>query len=669
MKLKLITSIILAFTFVLLINASTTILPTDPNIQYIGRFDKTNPLIPKMYWTGSEIRINFQGTSLGIQLSCWNVTYNDVTIDGVRTVLQLQNTGNSVTYSLCSGLADGTHTAIIFKRDSPWTQQSFYGFILDDGKSLVTPPERKIKRIEFYGDSQTQGAQVEVPGLGNDINQTIYDNNYYSYAAITARALNAEYSCVARNGATLTPYNGKQNIPDVYDRIGVDATTPIWDFNGWLGDVVCINLGVNDSPFPADFTTRYVSFVQKIRANHPNAYIFLLAGPLWNSDALKNAIKAAVTTLNSNGDSKVYYMAFTTSLRHSGHPRTAENVVCAKELVTKIKSVIWNKDIPNLSVQDVYITPIPSDMVAGGKQQLVATVSPFDAMDKVVAWTSSNENILKVSSTGLVTAIGNGTAVVTATSNDGGKKFSYSINVVEPILTNLLLNPGFESPLSIGWTSDWGNTRLNSTSFKTGASSLEISPAGGRTQTINSGFVVGGTYTLSAWGKILSGSAGSYIGVQCKDASNNTIGTFNSTNVTSTTAYERKVVTFVIPENTTSILIIGYLFAANSSISLDDFELIMGSKPTGLFAPKSTTCSIKLFPNPLTGNNLKISSSGLLGEKTFSILDLTGKLIFVRKLSVAENQIINLYGLELKGTYIAKLTNDEFQHSELLIIN
>jgi len=669
MKLRLISILIFAFAYVLLANASTTILPTDPNIQYIGRFDKTNPLIPIMYWTGSEIRINFQGTSLGIKLSCWNLTYNNVTIDGVTTVLQLQNTGNSVTYPLCSGLAEGTHTAIIYKRDSPWTPQCFYGFILDDGKSIVTPPERKIRRIEFYGDSQTQGAQVEVPGLGNDINQTIYDNNYYSYAAITARALNAEYTCVARNGATLTPYNGKQNIPDVYDRIGVDATIPLWNFNGWLGDVVCIDLGVNDSPFPADFTTRYISFVQKIRADHPNAYIFLLAGPLWNSDALKNAIKTAVTTLNSNGDSKVYYMAFTTSLRHSGHPRIAENVSCAKELVTKIKSVIWNEEVPNLSVQDVYITPIPSDLVVGGKQQLIATVSSFDAMDKVVIWTSSKENILKVNSTGLVTAISTGSAVVTVTTNDGGKKFSFSINVVEPILTNLILNPGFESPLLIGWSSDWGNTRLNSTSFKTGAYSLEISPAGGRTQTVNSGFVVGGTYTLSAWGKILSGSAGSYIGVQCKDASNNTISTFNSTNIISTTAYERKVVTFVIPENTTSILIIGYLFAANSSILLDDFELIMGSKPTGLFALKSTTYSIKLFPNPLTGKVLYVSSLGLLGEKTFSILDLTGKLVFTQKLSTSDSQIINMNGLDLKGTYIAKLSNDEFQHSELLIIN
>lgn len=425
----------LIFSIVLSTKASVTILPTDANIQYIGRFDKTNPLMPVMSWTGSEIRINFQGTSLGIQLSSWGTTYDNVTIDGVSTVLQLDNTGKCITYILCSGLTDGEHSATIFKRDSPWTPQNFYGFILDDGKTLLAPPERKIRKIEFYGDSQTQGAQVDVPGLGADLNQTIYDNNYYSYAAITARALNAEYTCVARNGATLTPYVDKKNIPDIYNRIGAVATTPLWDFNTWIGDVICINLGVNDSPLPVDFTSRYVSFVEKLRSNHPDAYIFLLAGPLRTSDLLKNVIKAAVDSLNSKGDSKVCFMTFTNTIKHTGHPRLAENVDCAKELVAKIKSIIWDESIPNLSVQDVYITPIPTDMIIGRKQQLSSTVSPFDVLEKAVTWTSSNEKILSVSSTGLVTAVGIGIATITSTSVSGCKKFSVNIKVAEPTIT------------------------------------------------------------------------------------------------------------------------------------------------------------------------------------------------------------------------------------------
>lgn len=53
-------------------------------------------------------------------------------------------------------------------------------------------------------------------------------------------------------------------------------------------------------------------------------------------------------------------------------------------------------------------------------EQLAATVSPSDATNKNVSWSSSNAFIANVSSTGLVTAIAEGTAVISATSADGG---------------------------------------------------------------------------------------------------------------------------------------------------------------------------------------------------------------------------------------------------------
>jgi len=669
MKSKLLISILFFCICSFLSNASSVILPTDPNIQYIGRFDKTDPLTPKMAWTGCEIIARFQGTSLKMQLTSWAITSCNITIDGVSTVLTLQNSGVNVTYSLCTGLADAIHTVKIFKRDSPWQTQNFKGFILDEGKTLVTPPDRKIRKIEFYGDSQTQGAQVDVPGFNTDLGPGIYDNSYNSYAAITARALNAEFTCVAKNGATLTPYPTKDNIPAIYDRIGVDATTPLWDFSSWLGDVVCVNLGVNDSPYPATFAASYVGFVQKIRMQNPNAYIFLFAGPLWTSTTLQNDIAAAVATLNANGDSKVYYFAFKTSINHNGHPRTAENVACAKELVAKIQSVVWTETLPNLSVENVYITPIPLPMLTSSSQQLSATIIPFDAGDKVISWSSSNESVLTVNARGNVTAVGSGTATIIATSHDGNKTCSVPITVTEPIMTNLLLNTDFESPLTTGWYNDWGNTRLNSTSHRSGLYSLEIGPnPGGRSQTINGGFVVGGTYTLSAWGMVLSGSAGSYVGVKCKDIAGVQIGSFVSDGFKSTTNYEQKTVTFKIPANTVSLDVYGYFYATNSSLSLDDFELIYGSKPTSLHTPTETSHSVKYYPNPLTGKSLHVYAKGMIGDKIISISDITGKLIFTQKLQDLENQTVDVKEVGLKGLYIARITNSQYSSSQLLII-
>ena len=55
----------------------------------------------------------------------------------------------------------------------------------------------------------------------------------------------------------------------------------------------------------------------------------------------------------------------------------------------------------------------------GGNQTLTATVTPEDATNKKVRWTSDNETVATVSEDGVVTAVAGGTAVITATTHDG----------------------------------------------------------------------------------------------------------------------------------------------------------------------------------------------------------------------------------------------------------
>ena len=52
-------------------------------------------------------------------------------------------------------------------------------------------------------------------------------------------------------------------------------------------------------------------------------------------------------------------------------------------------------------------------------EQLTATVAPDDADNLSLTWTSDNEEVATVDENGLVTAVGEGTATITATANDG----------------------------------------------------------------------------------------------------------------------------------------------------------------------------------------------------------------------------------------------------------
>ena len=70
----------------------------------------------------------------------------------------------------------------------------------------------------------------------------------------------------------------------------------------------------------------------------------------------------------------------------------------------------------------------------GNTLTLHATVLPADATDKRVSWTSDKEDVATVDSNGRVTAVGNGTATIKATANDGSGIFaSCSLSVEEKI--------------------------------------------------------------------------------------------------------------------------------------------------------------------------------------------------------------------------------------------
>lgn len=74
---------------------------------------------------------------------------------------------------------------------------------------------------------------------------------------------------------------------------------------------------------------------------------------------------------------------------------------------------------------------VPSKINAGETTKLEASVYPSNAEDKTISWESSDTSVLTVSSTGSLTAVGVGTATITAkTSRGTSKKFTITVNEV-----------------------------------------------------------------------------------------------------------------------------------------------------------------------------------------------------------------------------------------------
>lgn len=80
-------------------------------------------------------------------------------------------------------------------------------------------------------------------------------------------------------------------------------------------------------------------------------------------------------------------------------------------------SAVCNVTVEGVKVSEVKLNKTSVSLKAGETEQLTATVSPDNATDKTVTWTSSNEKIATVAD-GKITAVAPGTATITATAGD-----------------------------------------------------------------------------------------------------------------------------------------------------------------------------------------------------------------------------------------------------------
>ena len=86
-------------------------------------------------------------------------------------------------------------------------------------------------------------------------------------------------------------------------------------------------------------------------------------------------------------------------------------------------------EAPSIPVTGVELSESSLTLGVGSTETLTATVSPNNATNKAVTWSSNNESVATVAD-GVVSAIGEGTATITVTTADGGKTDTCIVTVL-----------------------------------------------------------------------------------------------------------------------------------------------------------------------------------------------------------------------------------------------
>jgi uncharacterized protein YjdB len=169
-------------------------------------------------------------------------------------------------------------------------------------------------------------------------------------------------------------------------------------------------------------------------------------------------------------------------------------------------SVIGPIGIANAASSSVAIGKENITINVGESTTLKVVVSPANATNKKVKWTSSNTKIVKVSSTGKVTGVANGKAIVTATSVSNNRKDTIIIKVVTPVSSVKLnrttldmivgqsasllatVSPNSASNKAVNWSSsDKKIATVNATgkvtAISNGAADITVTTADGKKKT------------------------------------------------------------------------------------------------------------------------------------------------------------------------------------------
>lgn len=341
-----------------------TVKGADGRITYIGRTEVKDGAV-SFDWTGTYMRVRFQGDAVSFKVSDTKRNYYNVWIDKdmdsapdkVLTVTGSDTTivifGKEETRAL-TGMGrrakPAVHQVTLQKRTEGEQGLTTVKELITDGVFLqADPPKDRV--IEFIGDSYTCGYGTEASNKERFSPET--ENQNLTYACMTARYFGAEQIVVAHSGLGIVRnYNG--NLKDYYmpERY-LQAFDMVRDSKWVPGnpalkpDITVIYLGTNDfstrmQPAERVFVKNYIQLLQEVKDYYGEDHLILCMVP--KHDPLQEVyIRKAI---DSSGLGNISLVALSSTVHNEvsdlgadGHPNGSGHTKIAYTVIPVVSTV------------------------------------------------------------------------------------------------------------------------------------------------------------------------------------------------------------------------------------------------------------------------------------------------------------------------------------------
>ena len=332
---------------------------------------------------------------------------------------------------------------------------------------------------------------------------------------------------------------------------------------------------------------------------------------------------------------------------------TGEYLVTVEDdLFEKVLIYRWSPGASNVAVSSVSISPASVSLTVAGTQQLTATVLPSNATNKNVTWSSSNTAIATVNPSGLVTAVGAGSATITVTSQDGAKTATSAITVTASTSSTTIIDN-----MAAGWT--WSGFTVDPCSTCFGGSAHSSA-----TRNHSGQYTFTGT-KLEAYCETYYGAGSLEIFID-----NVSKGIFSQ----DVTPYSGGVLFATISNLTQGSHTVKFVQKARIRAGIDYLRITNSSSAVAMISSvveiETSLYRLSVYPNPSNTGSVTIDFNGDLNEETAEvvIIDLMGRIVYQSgKLSHVSKLSVSTQGYS-NGSYIVKVSKGKERISRILII-